>query len=495
MNETIKLPNLAIVGRPNVGKSALFNRLVGRKIAIVHDQPGITRDRISAVCDRGARPFTLWDTGGILGVGERELGAHVRHAVDEALRDSDLLLFIVDAKDGLSPVDEELARVLRKLQKPVVLVINKIDVEKHESLAAEFDSLGFEPSLSISAEHDRGISDLIGEIERHLPSPTAPGDIEPQTENLKPPLAIAVVGRPNVGKSSLINSIVRAERAIVSELPGTTRDAVDIIYERDDRKFLFIDTAGMRRRGKHSTSVEVFSVMRAERSIRRADVCVLIIDLTMGVTAQDKRIAGLIQQAQKAAIVVLNKWDLVNPRRGQKQAAMQIVQETRAGIFFLQYAPLLITSALTGENVEKLFASIDEIQCAARQRIGTGILNRLLRQAFESNPPPLVKGRRLKLFYAAQTTGSDVQTDEVPVEPLSQPQREPRKTRDGKRRRNLGPVELVLFVNDPSLMNETYGRYLEARIRKAEPYPGLPIILTLRARVTKIRQGPRGRRA
>ena len=243
------MPNVAIVGRPNVGKSALFNRLVGRKIAIVHDQPGITRDRISAICNRGTRPFTLWDTGGLAVPQSRdELSDQVRRAAEEALHDSDLLLFVVDAKEGLSPIDEELARMLRKARKPVVLVINKIDNEKHEQLAAEFDSLGFEPSFSISAEHDRGISEFLSEIERRLPSSA---NTEHKTSNIEGQIAIAIVGRPNVGKSSLINSIVRRERAIVSELPGTTRDAVDILYERDGRRFVFIDTAGIRRRGKH----------------------------------------------------------------------------------------------------------------------------------------------------------------------------------------------------------------------------------------------------
>src|SRR5947209_1180970 len=292
MNHTITPPNVAIVGRPNVGKSALFNRLIGRKIAIVHCQPGITRDRISAICTRGVRPFALWDTGGIFGVGEGELSAQVRRAAEEALRESDLLLFVVDAKEGLSPMDEDLARMLRKSQKPVVLVINKIDNEKHEPLAAEFDALGFEPSFSISAEHGRGITDLLAAIVQRLPSPSHDSRVTSHDS-----LAIAILGRPNVGKSSLINSIVRSERAIVSELPGTTRDAIDISYERDGRQFVFIDTAGIRRRGKRSSSVEVFSVMRAERSIRRADLCVLIVDLTMGATAQDKRIAGLIQKA------------------------------------------------------------------------------------------------------------------------------------------------------------------------------------------------------
>ncbi len=456
------MPSVVIVGRPNVGKSALFNRLVGRKIAIVHDQPGITRDRISTICTRGARPFTVWDTGGIFGVGEHELSTEVRRAAEEALRDGDLLLFVVDAKEGLSPIDEDLARMLRKSQKPVVLVINKIDNEKHEPLAAEFDSLGFEPSLSISAEHGRGITDLLAAIVQRLPSPPHGSRVTNHDS-----LAIAIVGRPNVGKSSLINSIVRRERAIVSELPGTTRDAVDILYERDGRKFVFIDTAGIRRRGKRSSSVEVFSVMRAERSIRRADLCVLIVDLTMGVTAQDKRIAGFIQKSRKPAIVVLNKWDLVRPTRREKQAANQLVEETRARIFFLEHAPMLITSALTGENVEKLFVLIEKVQRAARQHIGTGILNRLMRQAFEANPPPMVKGRRLKLFYATQA--------------------------GGKEERQLQPLEFVLFVNDPQLINETYRRYLESRIRTAEPYPGLPIVLSLRRR-TSVLQEARGAR-
>lgn len=456
MNDTIILPNVAIIGRPNVGKSALFNRLVGRKIAIVHDQPGITRDRISAICTRGARPFTLWDTGGILGVGEHKLTAQVHHAAEQALRESDLLLFVVDAKEGLSPIDQELARTLRKSEKPVTLVINKIDNEKHEPLSAEFESLGFKSSCAISAEHDRGISDLLCEIDRRLP--LGQGTLE-----ITPPLAIAIIGRPNVGKSSLVNGIVRGERAIVSELPGTTRDAVDILYERDAQKFVFIDTAGIRRRRQHSSSVEVFSVMRAERSIRRADVCVLVLDLTTGVTAQDKRIAGLIQRERKPAILVLNKWDLVARQRNRKQTISRLIDEARTRIFFLEFCPVLVASALTGENIDKLFALIEKIRRATRQHIGTGVLNRLLRQAFEANPPPLVRGRRLKLFYAAQASQ--------------------------KEGREFHPPEFVLFVNDPQLMNESYRRYLEARLRESVPYLGLPIILTLRPRARNMPQG------
>ena len=465
--------NVAIIGRPNVGKSALFNRLARRKIAIVHDQPGITRDRISAVCDRGSRPFTIWDTGGIFGAGESELTTQVRGAVDDALRESDLALFVVDAKDGLTPVDEELARMLRRSRKPVLLAVNKIDNDKHESLATDFDSLGFGTSISISAEHGRGILDLLEQIEKLLPqtsdhkeelSDSVPADqlsTEPRPARTNDqPIAIAIIGRPNVGKSSLINAIVQSERAIVSELPGTTRDSVDISYERDGHRFRFIDTAGMRRRGKLSSSVEVFSVMRAEKSIQRADLCVLTIDLTSGVTAQDKRIAGLIQEARKGALIVLNKWDLTKPQRGRSQTIRDLVDEARERIFFLDYAPVVVASAVTGENIERIFGMIEKIQRASKTRIGTGVLNRLMRAAFAANPPPMVKGKRLKLFYAAQTSGSKVS--------------------------RLKSPEIVLFVNDPRLLSRTYARYLEGQIRENVPYPGLPITLTLRPRSQKV---------
>ena len=460
MSGLTNIPSVAIIGRPNVGKSALFNRLVGRKIAIVHDQPGITRDRISAICSRGEQPFTLWDTGGIFGAGEKDLTAQVRQTAEDALRQSDLLLFVVDGKDGLSPIDSDLARTLRKSRKPIVLVVNKIDHDKHDSLAAEFDALGFEKIVSISAEHNRGIAELLNQIEQLLPA------ISDQQSAISNSLSIAIIGRPNVGKSSLINAIVQSERAIVSELPGTTRDSVDISYQRDGRRFLFIDTAGIRRRGKLSSSVEVFSVMRAERSIRRADLCVLIVDLTSGVTAQDKRIAGLIQEARKAALVVLNKWDLVKPKRGERQTIRELVAETREKIFFLNYAPVLVASARTGENVDRLFGMIGKIRQAATTRIGTGVLNRLMRAVFAANPPPMVKGRRLKLFYAAQAAGTRDRSAKGRIH----------------RREHLQPPEFVLFVNDPRLLTQSYARYLEARIRDAEPYSGLPIILTLRPR-------------
>lgn len=448
---------VAIVGRPNVGKSALFNRLAGRNIAIVHDQPGITRDRLAAPCIRGRRPFTVWDTGGIGGAGEVELRTQVRAAADAAMRESDVIVFVVDAQDGLTPIDQELARILRKSKAPVILVINKIDHPKHEYLESDFARLNFATSVPISAAHGRGLSGLLETIDSLLPDSDAAID---QPSAGGHPLALAIVGRPNAGKSSLINSILRDVRTIVSELPGTTRDAVDILYERDGEQFLLIDTAGIRARSKHSSSVEVFSVMRAERTIRRADLCVLVIDLTSGVTGQDKKIAGLIQKAEKPCLVILNKWDLVKPKRAAKAEMERIASETRERLFFLDYAPVLIASALTGENVEQLFRLIAEVRRAARVRLGTGVLNRLLRAAFEENPPPTIGTRRLKLFYAAQARGDD--------------------------ERAIEALKFILFVNQPKLLGETYGRYLEGRIRAAESYPGLPVLLNCRARAEKV---------
>ncbi len=448
---------VAIVGRPNVGKSALFNRLAGRNIAIVHDQPGITRDRLAAPCTKGARPFLIWDTGGIGGAGETELTAQVRMAADAAMRESDLILFVVDAQHGLAPIDQELAAMLRKSRTPVVLVVNKIDDPKHEALEADFARMSFPRAVPISAAHGRGIGELLTTIDELLPAEDS-GTVsttEGQPIN-KEPIALAIIGRPNAGKSSLINSVLRDQRTIVSEIPGTTRDAVDIAYEREGQKFFLIDTAGMRARSKHSTSVEVFSVMRAERTVRRAGLCVLVVDVTSGVTSQDKKIAGLIQQAHKPSLVVLNKWDLVKPGRGAKAAMQELVSVTREQLFFLDYAPILIASAATGENVLELFALFAEVQRAARVRIGTGVLNRMLRLAFAENPPPLIGTQRLKLFYAAQSKGDS--------------------------ERAIDPPEFILFVNQPKLLSDPYSRYLERRIRDLEPYKGLPVLLTCRAR-------------
>jgi GTPase len=449
--------NVAIVGRPNVGKSALFNRLAKRRIAIVHDQPGITRDRISAKVQAKGKTFTLWDTGGIIGAGETQLSRDVRAAAERAVAESALILFLVDAQDGLNPMDQELARFLRKMRKPVLLVVNKIDDAKHENLANEFAALGFENIFSTSAAHGRGIAELTDAITKALPETFQTlNNVSPARTPTSQPLKIAIVGRPNAGKSSLINALLGDRHAIVSELPGTTRDAFDIECERKGQRCVFIDTAGIRARSKHSTSVEIFSVMRAEKTIERADLCLLIIDAADGVRAQDCRIAGLIQKAHKPCVIVLNKWDLVRRGRKSRDAMAQLITTARAELFFLGYAPVLVTSALTGEYAERILQLIGKVRRAARVHIGTGQLNRLLQSAFASNPPPMTGGKRLKLFYAAQASADE--------------------------QRILPTPEFVLFVNSPRLLRPPFTRFLEAKIREVESYPGLPIQLTLRAR-------------
>lgn len=442
--------DVAIVGRPNVGKSALFNRLVKRHIAIVHDQPGITRDRIAATAEANGKAFRLWDTGGIIGAGEAELTAKVRAEAERAIKESVLILFVVDAKDGLNPLDRELARFLRKMRKPVLLVVNKIDDPKHENRADEFTALGFENAFPISAAHGRGIAELAEAMTSSLPEISQLSTLNSQ------PLRLAIIGRPNAGKSSLVNALLGDARAIVSELPGTTRDAIDIEYERNGQRYLFIDTAGIRARSKHSTSVEVFSVMRAEKTIERADLCVLVVDAVEGVRAQDRRIAALVQKARKPCLIVLNKWDLVKGGARSRETMEQVIATARAELFFLDYAPVLVTSARTGEYAGRIFRLTGTVLRASQIHIGTGKLNRLLHAAFASNPPPMVSGKRLKLFYATQAA-SDAK--------LAVP-----------------PPEFVLFVNSPRLLTKPFTRFLEARIRDAQPYPGLPIFLTLRAR-------------
>lgn len=443
--------DVAIVGRPNVGKSALFNRLAGRRIAIVHNQPGITRDRISTEAEADGKKFRLWDTGGIVGAGEKELTDEVRASAERAMEESALVLLVVDAQEGLTPMDRELARFLRRQNKPVLVVVNKIDDPKHEPNAAEFAELGFENVFSISAAHGRNTGPLLSEIARLLPE-----ELREKPMERPPPVKIAIVGRPNAGKSSLINALIRDHRSLVSEIPGTTRDSVDIECECDGKRYLLIDTAGIRARSKHSTSVEVFSVMRAEKSIERADVCVLVVDLTEGVKAQDRRIAALIQKARKPCIIVLNKWDLVRPKRKEREAMEQVVETARAELFFIAYAPILTMSARTGEQADRIFKAIGKMGKTAHIHIGTGKLNRLLHAAFASNPPPMVGNRRLKLFYATQASD------------------------DG--RRPIPPPEFVLFANSPRLATDPFTRFLESKVREVEPYTGLPILLTFRAR-------------
>jgi GTP-binding protein len=443
---------VAIVGRPNVGKSALFNRLVQERISIVHDQPGVTRDRIVAVCRRGRLPFQLIDTGGIGEGADADFSQQVAMEVDIALETCDLTLFVVDGQSGLTPVDAEIARRLRRTAKPVLLVVNKIDHLNHQTLPAEFTRLGFNPVLPLSAEHDLGTLELVDRIGALLPAPT-PDEREEQGAK---PLRIAIVGRPNVGKSSLTNAILQDHRTLVSPVSGTTRDAVDIPYQRGEQRYILVDTAGIRPKAKRSEAVEIFSVMRSEASIERADLCCLVIDAEEGVTGQDKRIAGLIVAAKKPCVIVLNKADLIVEKIADKEGLREVLDNLKEDLRFLAYAPVVLLSAKTGEDLDRLFKRIENVREAARRRIGTGPLNRLLLTAMTNHPPALKAGRRFKVLYGTQP--------------------EPRGSR-------LIPVpELVLFCNDKSLLDDSYQRFLESRIRGVEPWMGLPIDLHLRER-------------
>jgi len=444
---------VAIVGRPNVGKSALFNRLAGRKISIVHDMPGVTRDRITAVCKLGNDAFEIIDTGGIGANVDTSFTSQVRAEVEIALAAADVLIFVVDGQDGLTPLDEDLARLLRRTAKPLLLAINKIDVDQHAPRAAEFSRLGFENHIAISAEHNRGILPLVAWAERLLPRAEPISDQQSAISN---PIKIAIVGRPNVGKSSLTNAILSDDRTLVSPISGTTRDAIDIPYERHGHRYILIDTAGIRPRGKRDNSVEVFSVMRSESSIRRADVCLLVIDATMGVTAQDKKIAGLIQEAHKPCIVAINKWDLIKDRTEDKEALTGVLDELRAELFFLDYAPMLLCSAKTGAELGRLFKTVERVQKEAQTRIGTGVLNRLLAEAVAKHPPTMRGGKRLKILFGTQPDTVSAVSFNVP--------------------------KIVLFVNDEKLFDDNYRRYLDSRLREHAPYTGSPLLFHLRAR-------------
>jgi GTP-binding protein len=462
------LGSVAIVGRPNVGKSALFNRLAGRKISIVHDQPGITRDRLVAHSDaRYGAPFEIIDTGGIGAEADGSFSARVQLEAGIALEAADVILLVVDGRAGITPVDQALAQRLRRADKPVLLAVNKIDEEMHTPLEAEFARLGFAEVYGVSAAHGRGMRELVGAIEDHLGrKPGAagePGVSEDAMEGEKRAPRLALVGRPNVGKSSLTNAILGQERTIVSEIAGTTRDAVDVQCVFNQKPYVLIDTAGIRHRGKRDNSAEIFSVMRSEESIRRADLCILVIDASAGVTAQDRQIAGLIQRANKPCVVAVNKWDLLVPaedsRAGVRSFREEWLQEARAQLFFMSHVPLIALSALHGGQVGRLFTLIEKVRRAALETIGTGPLNRLLHAAIELQPPPLRSNKRFKLLYATQLGEKHGAPIPVPV--------------------------FLLFVNDPALLADTYRKYLENKIRETFPLPGLPIFFRLRGREPK----------
>ena len=451
------MPTVAIVGRPNVGKSALFNRLAGRKIAIVHDQPGVTRDRISAPCTATPTPCTIIDTGGIGASLDDGFADQVAIEADIAMQTSDLILFVVDAHEGLTPIDQALAQKLRKAKPPVRLVLNKVDHAKHESIFGDFARLGLGEGIAVSAEHGRNIGALVDEIERHVAPLAAETEAVAEVAQAAG-IKLAIVGKPNAGKSSLINAILKDERTIVSEIAGTTRDAVDLPYQFAGENFTLIDTAGLRPRGKRDSSVEVFSAMRTEKAIRRSDLCVLVIDLAAGVSAMDRKIAQLILEEKKPCLIVLNKFDLYHPDAPRTARLEEATEHVRRELFFLSYAPFVATSAKKGQAVDHVLKEALKIRQGAANIPGTGVLNRILHQAFEINPPGSDRksGKRLKLYYA--TTALNEKYSVIPV------------------------PTLVLFVNDKKLMAPSYEQYLTNRYREKHPSPGIPVVFSVRSR-------------
>ena len=451
------MPTVAIVGRPNVGKSALFNRLAGRKIAIVHDQPGVTRDRISAPSKATRTACTLIDTGGIGGNIEDGFDAHVAIEADIAMETADLILFVVDAHDGLTTTDEALAGKLRKAKPPVLLVLNKVDDVKHEASFPDFARLGFAESVFVSAEHGRNVSRLCDAID-HVIAPLAAEDASAGEQAEAAGIKLAIVGKPNAGKSSLVNAILKDKRTIVSEIAGTTRDAVDLPYTFAGERFTLIDTAGLRPRSKRDSSVEVFSAMRTEKAIRRADLCVLVIDLAAGITAMDRKIAQIILEEKKPCLIALNKFDLYHPDARRGARLEEATAHVRRELFFLHYAPFVACSAKTGSAVEHILKEALQIREGAQNIPTTGQLNRILQGAIDANPPPLDSRlkKRLKLYYATAATHEKYRIVPVPT--------------------------IVLFVNDKRLMTGTYETYLTNQYRNAHPAPGIPVVFSVRSR-------------
>jgi GTPase len=479
---------IAIVGRPNVGKSALFNRIVGKRIAIVHDEPGVTRDRITAEAEWAGRNFTLADTGGIgLSVGEKTDDIIKQAALDQvtiAIESAQVIILVVSVQEGLIPLDREVATRLRKSQKTILVAANKVDTDRATVGAAEFAELGFEKIFPISAIHNRGIEDLLNEATLHMPemvgAPVAEGTDVPSagadtTEKAPEALKLAVIGRPNAGKSSIINALTQSDRVIVSPIPGTTRDSVDvpldIVTEGVAEHYILIDTAGFRQKRKVDTSIEFYSVNRAEESVARCDIAILVIDAEVGITAQDKKIAGKIVEERKACVIVINKWDTVREevvearkeeiaRRESKTAGhaktdkMTTLGEfgewVQKSLFFLDYAPVLFTSATTGFHLDRLMESVRFVAAQLRQKVPTALLNRVLKDSIEKRQPVSSAGHRLKFFYATQIRRS--------------------------------PPTFVLFVNRNELFSDSYSKHLSRELRKAFGYEGCPVILVARPR-------------
>ncbi|MBP9902557.1 MAG: ribosome biogenesis GTPase Der [Verrucomicrobia bacterium] len=479
---------IAIVGRPNVGKSALFNRIIRRRLAIVHDEPGVTRDRVSAEAEWRGRPFTLVDTGGI-GLLRREKSTDIIvkatvGQVELAIEAANVIILVVNVQEGIVPLDREVAQRLRLCGKPVLVAVNKVDTYRVEAQAAEFSQLGFEKVFPVTAIHGEGIDALMETAVKLLPAytpaaeavvtETAATAATPPTKRDEP-LKLAIVGRPNVGKSSIINALTKSERVIVSDIPGTTRDSVDVPFEVETdgvrQKYVLIDTAGMRKTRRVGDSVEFFSVQRSEESIVRCDIAVLVLDAESGIIEQDKKIADRIVEARKACIVVVNKWDIYEEsvrvartaeieRRNQKQRRegnedpLTMLGEFGAWVqeklFFLDYAPVIFTSAKSGFHLDRLLEAVRYVAAQLQQKIPTALLNRTIQDAVERRQPVSAAGHRLKFYYATQV--------------------------------RQAPPTFLMFVNRDELFSDAYKKHLAGDLRKAFGYEGCPIILVPKPR-------------
>ena len=437
-------PLVAIVGRPNVGKSMLFNKLVGRRLSIVEDTPGVTRDRLYAECEWRGRTFDIVDTGGIEPGTTTEILAFMRKQAEIAIQNATVIVFLCDIKTGLTSSDQDVANMLLRARKPVVLAVNKMDqVGMTNPDIYEFYNLGLGDPIAVSAVHGHGTGDLLDACFEYFPE----DDGEEEDPDV---IKVAVIGKPNVGKSSLINRILGEERVIVSNVAGTTRDAVDSYFENEVGKFLFIDTAGMRKKSKVNDAIEKFSVLRAAMAIERADVCLVMIDANEGVTEQDTKVAGMAHEAGKACIIVVNKWDAVEK---DDKTMDRMRQDIRRDLSYMTYAPIVFISALTGQRVPRIFQLIKYVDDQAAMRITTGMLNSLLADATARVQPPTDKGRRLKIYYMTQT--------------------------------GIRPPHFVCFCNDAKLFHFSYQRYLENQIRNTFGLEGTPIRLTIRQKGDK----------
>lgn len=435
----MKKATVAIVGRPNVGKSTIFNRLIGERVAIVEDTPGVTRDRIYGEVEWLSTKFNIIDTGGIE-ISDEPLMAQVRHQAELAIEEADVIIFIVNGRDGVTSADQEVANILYKSKKPTVLAVNKIDNYEMQERIYEFYALGFGEPFPISGTHGLGIGDLLDEVVKHFPK-------ESEEERLEDTIYFSVIGRPNVGKSSLVNAILNEDRVIVSDIEGTTRDAIDTFIHKDGQDFVIIDTAGIRKRGKVYESTEKYSVLRALKAIDRSDVVLVVLDAETGIREQDKTIAGYAHDAGRAIVIVVNKWDTVEV---DEKTMQNFEEEIRTQFQFLDYAPIVFLSAKTKKRLQRLIPLVKLVSENHAKRIPTNVLNDVIMDALAMNPSPTVKGKKLKVFYTTQVA--------------------------------VKPPTFVVFVNDPEIMHFSFKRFIENRIRESFGFTGTPIRIIPRKR-------------